>query len=84
MDIQLFDGSDSEPENTFPTFFIHEMNECLSLWVSDAENYMYDMDEEYTFSKDLDGISMAETVIKRGKKEARYKLITNFCINVCS
>ena len=28
MDIYVPDESDSEPENDFPTFFIHELNEC--------------------------------------------------------
>ena len=42
LNIQLFDRSDSD----FPTFFVHEMNECLWLWVSETENDMYDMDED--------------------------------------
>ena len=31
LDIELTEDSDSEPENEFPTFFIHDLNECLSL-----------------------------------------------------
>ena len=78
MDIQLTEDSDSEPENDFPTFFIHDLNECLSLRLSNAENYMYDMDEEYSFSEKLEGTSMS--VIKCSKKEARYLLVKNFCV----
>ena len=51
LNIQPVDKSDSEPENYFPTYFIHELNDCLSLQVSDAENYMSDIDREYTSSK---------------------------------
>ena len=47
----------------FPTFLIHRLNECLSLRVSDTENYTYNMDEEYTLSKDFEGISMSVNAI---------------------
>ena len=80
LDIHIPDESDSEPENDFPTHFIHELNEWLTLWVSNTENYLYGMDEEYTFSKDLKGISLNVVVIKHGKKEASYLLIRNFCV----
>ena len=56
-------------ENYFPTFFIHELNDCLSLLVLDKENYMFNMDTDYTFSKDLEGISMNVDIIKSGKKK---------------
>ena len=36
-----------------------------------SENYMYNMDEEYTFSKDLKGISMNADLKK--KKQTRVK-----------
>ena len=38
------------------------------------------MDEDCTFSKELEGISIDANVIKHGKREARHKLITNFCM----
>ena len=41
---------------------------------------MYKMEEEYTFSNDLDGTSRDDNIIKCGQREARPKLITNFCI----
>ena len=43
---------------------------------------MYDMplDEDYTLSKQLKGISVDYSVIKLGKREAKYKLIAKFCI----
>ena len=37
-DIPLFTGEDSRPENSFPTFYIHSVNECLSLWKGDTED----------------------------------------------
>ena len=43
--IHMLDESNSEPENDLPTFFIHEVNGCLSLLASDDESYMFDMDE---------------------------------------
>ena len=52
--------------------FIHELNECLTLWVSDTENYLYDMDEEYTFSKDVEGISTDIDSIKPDKKRPDF------------
>ena len=60
-------------------FFILEVNRYLSLWASDAENYMYDMDEEYTFLKDLMG-SMDVDIIKRDKIKARFLVIKNMCM----
>ena len=48
LDIQLADGSDSELENNFPTFFYS----C-------------------TLSKDLEGITTNNNVVKCGKKESR-------------
>ena len=40
LDIEKAEESDSELEKDFPTYFIHDLNECLSLWVSDLEKYM--------------------------------------------
>ena len=41
---------------------------------------MYDMDGEYTFSRDLEGISIDVDSVKRDKKElqARFLLIKTF------
>ena len=75
LTIQSPDESDSEPENNVPTFCIDEMNEWLSLWVSDAKNCMYHMDEDYSLLKHRKGISINNSEIKRAEKEARYKLI---------
>ena len=55
-------------EISFPLLsFIHEMNECLLLWVSDAENFMYNMDAERTLSKYLEGISM-NAYVNKGRR----------------
>ena len=67
-DIRMFDGRDPEPENHVPTFFIH-------LWVSDAETYMYDMDEDCTFSKELEGIYPDESTIKPVKEKQDINLL---------
>ena len=32
QDIELTEASNSEPENVGKNFFIHNLNECLSLW----------------------------------------------------
>ena len=80
LDIELMENSDSEAENKFPAFFNHEFNECLSLWLSDAENYIYEMGEEYSLVEKLEGTSMSNDIFKRRKKEARYLLVKNFCV----
>ena len=53
-------------------YSVHRMkvNGCPSLWASDAENYMYDMDEEYTFARDLESIFMDLDSVKQNKLEA--------------
>ena len=38
LNIQPVDETDLEPETYVLTYFIHELNDCLSLWVGDAEN----------------------------------------------
>ena len=48
--------------------------------VSEAENYTNDKAEDYTFPKELEGVFIYDKVIKREKREARQKLITNFCM----
>ena len=46
-DILLFNGEDFELEFCFfPTFYIHNMNECLLLWTGHAVNYMFDINSE--------------------------------------
>ena len=35
--------------------FEHGFNVSLSLWVGDVENFMYEVDEEYVFSNELEG-----------------------------
>ena len=72
LDINIPVDSDSEPENDFPTFFIHELNECLSVLVSDTENYMFDMDEEDSFSKALEVLSINENAFKMDKKNPDF------------
>ena len=39
---------------------------------------MDNMDEHSSFSRDLEGISMMNNIIKCGKKEARLELMQNF------
>ena len=41
---------------------------------------MYNMDKEYTLSKDFEGISMSVNIIQCGKREARLKLVRTFCL----
>ena len=62
LDIELMEDSDSESENDVPTFFIYDLNERLSLWISDAENYTYKMAEEYSLVEKLEGISLSDDV----------------------
>ena len=45
-DIPRFIGEDSEQENFFPTFYIHNIYAYLLLWTGDAENYMFDINSE--------------------------------------
>ena len=73
-----FIGDDSEPENFFPTFHIYNMNECLSLWTGDAQDYMLDINSEMCLTNDLEGPEINQDVIRGGKKDTRYKLITNY------
>ena len=56
-DIPLFTGEDSNLENGFPTFYIlsvkFTVNECLSLWTGDAEDFMYEINFEMNFTEEL-------------------------------
>ena len=45
-----------------------ELNECLLLLVSNTVNYMFNMDKDNTFSKELKCISINDDAIKKGKK----------------
>ena len=51
----LFNDKDSELENFSPTFYIHNMNECLLLWTGDAENEMFDINSVMCLTDDLNG-----------------------------
>ena len=66
-DIPIFTGDDSEPENSFPTFYIHGVNECLSLWTMDVEDYMYEINSEMRRSAS----SMDQSFNKMPSKEQR-------------
>ena len=54
-DIPRFTGKESELEFSLPTFYIHNMNACLSLWTGDAENYMFDINSEMCLVDVLNG-----------------------------
>ena len=77
-DVPIFTGDDSEPENFLPTFSIHAMNECLSLWTTDVEDYMYEINSEMRLSDKFNGPIVQQDAVQRTKKIARHKLIVGY------
>ena len=39
--VPLFEGSNSETERNIPVHHIHSLNECLTLWTGEAEDFMF-------------------------------------------
>ena len=63
----VFDGDDSNPENKFLIYYIHNMNESLSLWTNDAEDFMYKIKLEMCLSKEFEALSFPKQVNLRRK-----------------
>ena len=42
----MYEGSDSKTETNIPIFYIHSLNECLSLIPDYAEDFMDKISEE--------------------------------------
>jgi hypothetical protein len=78
--VPLFTGEDSDPENGFPTFCIHSINACLSLWTGDAKDFMYEINYEMCFAEELNGPVIQPNAIQKVKRGARHKLIVNYQI----
>ena len=77
-DIPIFTGEDLEPEIYFPTFYIHGVNEYLSLWTTDVEDYMYKINSDIRLSDEFNGPIIQQDVVQRLKKIARHKLIVDY------
>ena len=79
-DIPIFMGDDSKPENYFPTFYIHSVNECLSLWTGDAEDYMYEINLEMCLFDDFNGPKFQTNIVQSEKRNAKHKFIIDYQI----
>ena len=44
--IPIYEGSDSETELEIPILYIHSLNKSISMWRSDAEDFMHQIQEE--------------------------------------
>ena len=80
-DITIFTGEDPEPENYFPTFHIHSVNACLSIWTGNAKNCMFHISSEMWLADELNTPEIKQDVIQKRERDARLKLITNFQID---
>ena len=76
-DISILISDDLEPENYFLTFYLHSVNECLSLWTGDAEYNMYEISSEMCLSDDFNGPEFQADAVQYEKRNARHKLITD-------
>ena len=77
-DNPIFTGEDSDPENCFPTFYMFEVNDCLSLWIEDAENFMHEINYESRFADELNGLVIQQDFVQKIISIARHKVIVDY------
>ena len=75
--IPIVEGTASENELSIPVFHIHCLNENISLWTSDAADFMHQIQEEMKVWPDLEFPLFNKATINKEKKIARHDLIQN-------
>ena len=68
-------GSDSETECNTPIHHIHRLNECLTFWIRDAEDFMFQIQEWMRLRPSFDYPLFERNICNEEKKVARQKLI---------
>ena len=58
------------------------MNESISLWTSDAEDLMHQLQEEMQLWPGLESPLFDEETRNRAKKIARHALVQNYCLSL--
>ena len=77
LHVPSFSGSEAEYEVNLPVFFIHCINEALSMWVSYAETHMFQLVEHMECWDEIKGPMFEDDTMLKNEKEARYALVLN-------
>ena len=76
--VPIFNGSDSETDISI--HYIHDLNECLTLWIGDAEDLMFQIQERMRLWPNLDYPLFEMNIVNEEKKVARHKLKQSFVL----
>ena len=76
--VPIYEGSDSETDFTIPIYHMHSLNDYLSLWTGDAEDFIFKTQERMQFWPNLEYLLFEINIVNEENKVARHKLIQSF------
>ena len=80
--VPIYEGSDSETDSTIPIYHMHSLNDYLSLWTGDAEDFIFKTQERMQLWPNLEYLLFEINIVNEENKVARHKLIQSFVLSL--